>query len=210
MAVSIDNESASVKRVSQKCLFLLAMASGARLSEIVALVRNKENVKYLESGHVLLYPDPVFLAKNELPTNRWGPWRIPSLPEEPALCPVACLKRYLELTDHFSDGQLFRGDEGSKLSLKQIRAKLLYFIQAADPDSVPAGHDARKVATTINYFEFMDFKGLTQYTGWKSPRVFFRNYLKSIEEVRFSLVAAGQIVRPPPRDDDVAASSVGQ
>ena len=196
LAVSIENETASVKRLSQKCLFLLAMASGARLSEIVALVRGEGNIQYLDSGHVLLYPDSVFLAKNELPNNRWGPWRIPSLQEEPSLCPVACLKRYLQVTSHLREGQIFRGDEGSKLSLKQVRAKLLYFIQSADPNSVPAGHDCRKVATSINFFEFMNFEGLTSYTGWKSPRVFYRNYLKSVEDVRYSLVAAGRVVHP--------------
>ena len=118
------------------------------------------------------------------------------LPEEPSLCPVAFLKSYLNVTSQLREGQIFRGDEGSKLSLKQIRAKMLYFIQSADPNSVPAGHDTRKVATSINFLEHMNFKDITQYTGWKSPRVFYRNYLKSVEDVRYSLVAAGRVVHP--------------
>ena len=118
---------------------------------------------------------------------------------------MACLKCYLRATSHFSDSQIFRGDEGCKLSLKQSRAKLLYFIQATDPDSGPAGHDTRKVATTINLFEFMNFSDLAKYTGWRSPRVFYKHYLKSVEEVRYSLVAAGRVVRPAARPDAVSS-----
>ena len=60
----------------------------------------------------------------------------PPLLEGPALCPVACLKCYLRATSHFSDGQIFRGDEGCKLSLNHISAQLLCFLQTAVPNSV--------------------------------------------------------------------------
>ena len=202
LATSMDNDSIEIKRLSQKCLFLLAMASGARLSKLVALVRGKDHIQILQSGEALLFPDPVFLAKNELPNKRWGPWRIPPLVEDTSLCPVTCLRAYLARTPNYQSGQLFRGDTGSKLTLNQIRAKLLYFIKTADPTSVPAGHDVRKVATSINYFEFMDFADLCHYTGWKSPRVFYKCYLKQIGEVRHGLVAAGGIVRPAPAPSD--------
>ena len=119
-----------------------------------------------------------------------------------SLCPVACLKAYLARTHAYTSGQLFRGDTGSKLTLNQVRAKLLYFIKTADPTSVPAGHDVRKVATSINYFEYMDFADLCNYTGWKSPRVFYKCYLKRIEEVQHSLVAAGNVVHPTPARSD--------
>ena len=122
----------------------------------------------------------------------------PPLKDDASLCPVTCLQSYLARTPAYKSGQLFRGDTGSKLTLNQIRAKLLYFIKTADPASVPAGHDVRKVATSINYFEFMDFAGLCNYTGWKSPRVFYKSYLRRIEEVRLGLVAAGNVVRPTP------------
>ena len=207
LAVSIDNESCDVKKLSQKCLCLLALASGARMSELVALVRDKNHIQVLDSGEVLLFPDPVFLAKNELPDKRWGPWRIPPLREEPSLCPVKCLESYLAKSAHYTTGQLFLGDEGSKLTLKQLKAKLLYFIKLADPNSVPTGHEVRKVASSMNFFEFMDFGELCKYTGWKSTRVFFRHYLRKIEELKHNVVAAGKVIRRRPSAGSSSDSS---
>ena len=97
-ASSIDNESASLKDITQKSIFLIAMASGARVSEIVALSRDDGHIEFLDSGEVNLYPDPSFLAKNELPTKRWGPWKIVPLREDLSLCPIECLKAFLSKT----------------------------------------------------------------------------------------------------------------
>ena len=195
-ASSIDNESADLKLLLRKSIFLLAMATGARLSELAALTRDPEHVLFKESGEVTLYPDPTFLAKNEDPYKRWDPWNIPPLPEEPSLCPVRCLQAYLNRTPDIHSGQLFRGESyGSNLSIKQIRYKMGLLIKHADPLATWAGHDPRKVSTSLNFLHFMSFSDLQQYTGWKSPKVFFRHYLKNIQDVRHNVVAAGKVVR---------------
>ena len=196
-ASSIDNGQTTLPLLLKKTLFLITLASGARISEIEALTRDAGRVQFLDSGEVLLYPDPLFLAKNESPFDRWGPWRIPPLPEDVSLCPVACLRRYLEVTSHLTSGRLFRGETSdSVLSIKQIRAKVLYFIQSADRGSNPLGHEVRKLASSVNFLQNMCFSDLQTYTGWKSSRVFFRHYLKPIEEVRHFMVAAGSVIRP--------------
>ena len=48
----------------------------------------------------------------------------------------------------------------------------------------------------------MDFAKLRNYTSWKSPRVFYKCYLKQIDDVRHALVVAGSIVRPVPTPSD--------
>ena len=117
---------------------LTAMASGARVSEIVVLSRDDGHIEFLDLGEVNLYPDPAFLAKNELPTKCWGPWKIIPLKEDSSLCPVECLKAYLLKSVAFKGRQLFKGETtGSNLSLKQLRSKLTYFIRRADPNSIP-------------------------------------------------------------------------
>ena len=145
------------------------------MSELVALLRGDDHVRFLGSGEVLLFPDPAFLTKNELPTHRWGPWRIAPLPGDPSLCPVECLRGYLAASSDWTSGQLFRLDNGSEIHINHLRAKLLYFIKAADPDSIPKGHDCRSLASSLNFFKTMSFEGLQAYTGWKSPRVFFHH-----------------------------------
>ena len=81
------------------------------------------------------------------------------------------------------------------MSVDGVRQKIMYFIKAADPDSVPAVYEVRKTASSLNYFEFMEFEDLKEYTGWKSQKVFYRHYLRSIEEVSLLTVAAGKVVK---------------
>ena len=61
-ASQIDNASATPKQLLEKTIFL-AMASGARLSELAALSRDPDHVSFQESGEVLLSPLSTFLAK---------------------------------------------------------------------------------------------------------------------------------------------------
>ena len=66
----------------------------------------------------------------------------------------------------------------------------------ADPESIPKAHDVRAIATSVNYFHYMDFQALTGYMGWKSPRDFMKHYLKNLDTLRFHTVAAGKVVPP--------------
>ena len=132
--------------------------------------------------------------------NRWGPWRILPLSSDPSLCPVKCLRDYISATSQIESGQLFRApSSGSTITVKQLRAKLLYFIKKADPESVPRGHDPRKIASSLAFMSNMNFAGLQAYTGWSRPSVFYKHYLRQIEDVRRSVVAAGVVLNP---DDD--------
>ena len=98
-----DADSISDARVSnawftRKTAFLLALASGARASEIHALSRSDHlfGVQPTPQGEVLvLRPFPGFLDKNALPQDTPKAWRIPSLSHlfphdrEKLLCPVS-------------------------------------------------------------------------------------------------------------------------
>ena len=120
----------------------------------------------------------------------------PPLPEMPNLCPVLNLKRYLELTRHFSGDQLFRGNEGSNLSVKDLGGKIIEFVNGADPNKHMSVHMLRKIASSLNFFQFMDFQDLSKMTGWKSNRVFYRHYFTNIESLSLPVVAAGKVIPP--------------
>ena len=162
----------------------------------VNTVYMKGFVSFLPSGEVSLSPHPRFLAKIEDPQNRWKPWRIVPLPQHSSLCPVETLRAYLARTSSWPSGNLFKREQGGTLTINGIRQQILYFIKQADPDSVPKAHQVRAIATSINYFQFMDLPALSQYTGWKSSRVFMRHYFKSIDEVKFPAVAVGRVISP--------------
>ena len=107
-------------KLLRKTLFLLALASGARMSEIAALSCDQGFLKFLPSSEILLSPHLKFLAKNEDPQNSWGPWKIVPLPQDPSSCPVATLKVYLSRTSQWSSGRLFQRQDGGTLSLDGV------------------------------------------------------------------------------------------
>ena len=195
-ASSIDATSCHYQKCFRKTLFLLALASGARVSELSALSRDSGFITFETGGEVSLSPHAKFLAKNEDPQNRWKPWKITPLPQDRSLCPVEALKEYLSRTSQWKSGPLFRREAGGSITTNGIKQQILYFIKEADPHSIPKAHQVRAMATSQNYFQYMDFQALTPYTGWKSNRVFLKHYLRNIEELRFHAVAAGKVLQP--------------
>ena len=170
LASSIDSDQCSYQQLLRKTLFLIAPTSGTRLSEMAALPRAPKFAKFLHTGEALLSPHAKFLAKNEDPQKRWKPWKIITLPQDPSLCPVSTLRTYLEKIHSWTSGPLFRREKGGTISINGIRQQILYFIKEADPDSIPKAHQVRAIATSVNFFQHMDFPALTRYTGWKSHK----------------------------------------
>ena len=203
LASEIDNDTCSYQELLRKALFLVSLASGARLSELEALSRDEGFIKFLPSGEASLSPHLKFLAKNEDPQHRWKPWKIIPLPQDPSLCPVTVLRSYLSRTSPWTSGRLFRREKGGTITTKGIRQQILYLIKEADPQSVPKAHQVRALATSLNFFHFMDFHSLTQYTGWKSVGVFLRHYFRRIDTLRFHTVAAGKVVPPASNTSDL-------
>ena len=148
----LEVTTARPRQLLGKTIFLLALASGARLCELVALSRGTDHIQFLESGVLKLFPQKTFLAKNELPTDRGSPIRIPPLPPgNKALCPVHTLKVYLERTDRFKSGQLFRNiTSGAPLCPTGIRSQLVALIKASNPDTFPTMHTIRKLTMSCS------------------------------------------------------------
>ena len=203
--IAIDQ--CSFQHLLRKTLFLVALASGARISELAALSREEGFVTFLFTGEASLAPHPKFLAKNEDPAYGPNPWTVVPLPHDPSRCPVQCLETNLSRAENISGGRLFRVDLGGALTLAGIRQHILYFIQQADPESFPKAHDVRPIATSVQYFHFMDFPGLSEFTEWISAGVFIKHYCENLEALRFHTVAAGKVV--PPMSSDLYGSDAG-
>ena len=196
-AASIGLDCTDLTLQLRKTAFLITLASSGRISEVTALMRGGEHIQFLQTGEARLTPDRAFLAKNESPSDRWEPWVITPLPQFPALCPVRALKQYLLLTNSIKEGQLFRGETvGSRLSPKQLGNKIIAFICSAEPDKKAKVHELRGIGASLNFYEYMNFEDLKNYTGWKSPRVFYKHYLHSIDSLPVPVVAAGKVIHP--------------
>ena len=98
---------ASFKHLTLKTVFLLAMASAGRRSELHALKFDKNYIQFKPKGAgVTLYFSPEFMCKNQKPNQVNDPWYIPAIPTgKPEFgapnCPVRALHYYHRyLTEH--------------------------------------------------------------------------------------------------------------
>ena len=106
---------ASFKHLTFKTVFLLALGSSKRRSEIHAWLYR--NIRHQENwSQVSLYPSPSFLSKNQLARDgpaAVAPVVIPalvpsldrSLKEDKSLCPVRALRYYLDRTKDLRAGK---------------------------------------------------------------------------------------------------------
>ena len=106
---------ASMKHLTFKTVFLLALGSGKRRSEIHAWLY--KNIRHQENwSQVSLYPSPSFLSKNQLARDgpaSVAPVVIPalvptldkSLSDDKSLCPVRALRYYLDRTKDLRKGK---------------------------------------------------------------------------------------------------------
>ena len=98
---------ASFKYLTLKTVFLLAMASAGRRSELHALRFDQNYIQFKpKAAGVTLYFSPEFMRKNQRPNQVNDPWYIPAIPTgKPEFgapnCPVRALRYYHRyLTEH--------------------------------------------------------------------------------------------------------------
>ena len=72
---------ASLKHLTLKTVFLLAVASAGRGSELQALMFDQKHIQFKPKGTgVMLYFIPRFICKNQKPNQVNDSWYIPAVP----------------------------------------------------------------------------------------------------------------------------------
>ena len=174
---------ASFLNKTKKALFLLAMATAKRVSELQALSFQGENL--------VLYYDPFFRAKTESAANPLPRSVIvPSLSDfagdlsERVQCPVRAIKflRKAARSASYIPSRLFvspRNPERamSKNAISFYRRQLIVDSGAVSTSRPPRAHDIRGIATSLNYYSNLSLSNLMQVATWKSNRVFASRYL---------------------------------
>ena len=151
--------------LQKKAIFLVALASGGRISEISALQRGPSHIRF-SLQDILLIQARDFLAKNENSQRRRDPSRTRALGTKDPLCPVLTLKSYLERTSNAKTRGLFLYHiKQTTLSIAQIRTRMLSLIRTANPGSSPKVHGIRKYATTLAFLNEANFFEIAAFTG---------------------------------------------
>ena len=164
----------------RKTAFLLLLATGWRISEIHACVRNIEFLRFNESHNIILQPHSSFLAKNGL-RRRLEPKEIKALKLQDGqtsnICPAEALKEYLRFTSKKKEGPLFINPKDSNiLSIFQLRYQICSLITEADPNTKAKVHDIRKYAASCSFQQDMLVGDLTEDFNWSTPAIFYKFY----------------------------------
>ena len=208
---------ASLKHLTFKTVFLLALASGKRRSEIHAWL-NKNIRHQADWSKVSLYPSPSFLAKNHLAKEGpecVAPVVIPalaptldkSLKEDRSLCPVRALRYYLDKTQDLrtrkelvfvSFKRGFDRDISPATISSWIKQTVVLCYDLSDQESLTLhqvkAHDVRAFAASKAFQGGISLDQILAAYHWKSHNTFTQFYLKDVAWADKELFHLGPVV----------------
>ena len=208
---------ASLKHLTFKTVFLLALGSGKRRSEIHAW-QNKHIRHQSDWSRVSLYPSPSFLSKNQLAKEgpeSVAPVVIPalaptldkSLKSDRSLCPVRALRYYLDRTSDLRQNKElvfvsfkkgFDKDISPATISSWIKQTVILCYELSDHDSHTLhqvkAHDVRAFAASKAFQSGVSLEQILSACHWKSHNTFTQFYLKDVAWADSELYHLGPVV----------------
>lgn len=127
----LSKQPSGLRSLSLKCVFLLALSSGRRISEIHALQRK---VYEVDKDGVSLQADNAFLAKTQKPGSKPIEVEVKCNPLNSDLCPMTTLLQYINDTNDIAN---------------DLKSEKLFFSYVKPHNPVSKSSVARWVATAI-------------------------------------------------------------
>ena len=208
---------ASLKHLTFKTVFLLALGSGKRRSEIHAW--QHKNIRHqADWSKVSLFPSPSFLSKNQLAKEgpeSVAPVVIPalaptldrSLKSDRSLCPVRALRYYLDRTsDIRQDKELvfvsfkkgFDKDISPATISSWIKQTVILCYELSDHHAHTLhqvkAHDVRAFAASKAFQSGVSLEQILSACHWKSHNTFTQFYLKDVAWADSELYHLGPVV----------------
>ena len=208
---------ASLKHLTFKTVFLLALGSGKRRSEIHAW--QHKNIRHQSDwSKVSLFPSPSFLSKNQLAKEgpeSVAPVVIPalaptldkSLKSDRSLCPVRALHYYLDRTSDlrqhkelvfvsFKKG--FDKDISPATISSWIKQTVILCYELSDHQAHALhqvkAHDVRAFAASKAFQSGVSLEQILSACHWKSHNTFTQFYLKDVAWADSKLYHLGPVV----------------
>ena len=185
-----------MKWLTWKTAFLIAIASGRRVSCIQALSIEEGHIRETQSGTTLI-PSPGFLAKNDsvnylakaIHFARMS--RVSSVPEDRLLCPCRAISVYVKRTSKFrGDERRFfvtYGRHDHRAASRDTVArwitdviKFAYSNSSSSEFSQFSAHDTRSISTSWALFEGVAIQEILEAASWKSDSTFTSFYVRDV------------------------------
>ena len=198
---------ASLKHLTFKTVFLLALGSGKRRSEIHAWLYI--NIRHQENwSQVSLYPSPSFLSKNQLARDRPASVApVVILKEDRSLCPVRALCYYLDRTKDLRAGEdlvfvsfrkSFQKDIVPATISSWIKQTVLLCYQISDEEAQNIhqvrAHDVRAFTASKAFQGRVSLDQILSACHWKAHNTFTQFYLKDLAWADSELYHLGPVV----------------
>ena len=208
---------ASLKHLTFKTVFLMALGSGKRRSEIHAWLH--KNIRHQSDwSKVSLYPSPSFLSKNQLARegpDSVAPVVIPalaptldkSLKGDRSLCPVRALRYYLDRTSDLRQNKElvfvsfkkgFDKDISPATVSSWIKQTVILCYELSDQQALTLhqvkAHDVRSFAASKAFQSGISLDQILSACHWKSHNTFTQFYLKDVAWADSELFHLGPIV----------------
>ena len=208
---------APLKHLTFKTVFLLALGSGKRRSEIHAWLH--KNIRHQSDwSKVSLYPSPSFLSKNQLAKegpDSVAPVVIPalaptldkSLKGDRSLCPVRALRYYLDKTSDLRQNKElvfvsfkkgFDKDISPATISSWIKQTVILCYELSDQQALTLhqvrAHDVRAFAASKAFQSGISLDQILSACHWKSHNTFTQFYLKDVAWADSELFHLGPVV----------------
>ena len=208
---------ASLKHLTFKTVFLLALGSGKCRSEIDA--SQNRNIRHQSDwSRVSLYPSPSFLSKNQLAKedpDSVAPVVIPalaptldrSLKSDRSLCPVRALCYYLDRTSDLRQNKElvfvsfkkgFDKDISPATISSWIKQMVIPCYELSDQEAHTLhqvkAHDVRAFAASKAFQSGVSLEQILSACHWKSHNTFRQFYLKDVAWADSELYHLGPVV----------------
>ena len=174
--------SATLLQLSIKVVFLLAVATARRRSELHALSVAAGHIRW-EPGGVRLVPSTGFLAKNQSDSYEPPDIFVPdissfsSVSDDKFWCPVRALKWYVNRTKSIRTFRPASRDTIARWVVTAIRSVPGGWPEADGPIKA---HEVRGVSSSWAYFRGVPLSEITQAASWKNANTFSDCYLKDV------------------------------
>ena len=208
---------ASLKHLTFKTVFLLALGSGKCRTEIHA--SQNRNIRHQSDwSRVSLYPSPSFLSKNQLAKedpDSVAPVVIPalaptldrSLKSDRSLCPVRALCYYLDRTSDLRQNKElvfvsfkkgFDKDISPATISSWIKQTVIPCYELSDQEAHTLhqvkAHDVRAFAASKAFQSGVSLEQILSACHWKSHNTFRQFYLKDVAWADSELYHLGPVV----------------
>ena len=197
---------ASLRDITRKTLFLIALATAKRVGELQALSR----LVSLSSSSAGLSYVSKFVAKTEtaarpLPHSfdvKSLGYFAAGLPDDLLLCPVRSLSAYVARTAQFMNRprRLFVSPRCPSRAMSKngisylLREVIVQSGASSQSDQAPRAHSIRGIATSSAFFRNWSLRSILEAASWRSNFVFTSFYLRDLQFVLDGVHSLGPFV----------------